>query len=339
MRQIKRDGRLPQDKMTTLAAILFIPAIIIFALVYKGLSGWRADIQYEKDRVEREIFVKNIYAPLTTAQKSLILEFSNMRKLLQEIETMEHQYPNHAELIREIRSKWRLGQRDLYDVYSETDKEIRFAWIAHNRLDQRDVLVKFSKTAVQLESKIKKAENDYRLSIREARGDLVRNIDNARHLLNSYRRPPKSKKQDKANQALREKINPFTDRAKANLLSYLSSVDGRLGEQLEFLITLIQNSGQQSAILDEHLLKNPDLEKPLTLIINEWKNLEANSQTLLLHILYSIEAEFVAVKLGLLSKNPAIQSMHKSLRLIIPEMVGKGIKQKKVIERSYKVAF
>jgi hypothetical protein len=337
MRQIKKDGRLPQDKMTTLAAILFIPGIIVFALVYKGLSGWRADIQYEKEAMEREQFVTDIYAPLASSQKSLVSEFSKMQKRLQASGDMQLTYPNHAELVQSVSNQWREGQRSLYFVHDETDKEVRFAWIAHNRLDQQDVLTKFSKKAVLLESKIKQSERDYQLKIVNSQSDLIRGLDSARLLLASFRSPPKSKKQRLLNQALREKIRPFNDRTKSDLLDYLETIDPRLKTEMESFQILIQMAAQQSVVLDKHLIKNPDLEKPLSIIINKWKALEQASQEYLKFILYAVEAEAVAVKLGLPQKNPAIQAMHKSLRLNIPAIVGKGLKQRKVIDQSYKI--
>ncbi len=337
IRQIKKDGRLPQDKMTTLTAILFIPAIIVFALAYKGLSGWRADIQHQKEALEREQFVQGIYAPLATSQKSLMLAFSKMQKRLQDSDNMQLNYPNHAELIQKISKQWREGQRGLYSVYNETDKEVRFAWIAHNRLDQQDVLIKFSKKAVSLEERIKKSEHDYQLNILNTQSDLVRGLDSARLLLASFRNPPKSKKQRLLNQTLREEIRPFSDRSKSDLLAYLETVDPRLKAEMESFQTLIQTAAQQSVVLDKHLIKNPDLEKPLSIIINKWKALEQASQEYLKFILYAVEAEKVAIQLGLSQKNPAVQAMHKSLRLNIPAIVGKGLKQRKVIDQSYKI--
>ena len=337
IRQIKRDGRLPQDKMTTLTAVLFIPAIIIFALVYKGISGWRTDILLEKQTVERELFVKGIYPPLADSKNSLVLEFSNMRKRLEEADSMQASYPNHSDLIRKITEQWQNGQRDLYSIYEETDKEVRFAWIAHNRLDQHDVLTKFSKKAVLLEEKIKQSELKYRRNIRDAQGDLVRGLDSARLLLASFRSPPKSKKQRLLNQELREKIRPFNDRTKEELMVYLGSIDERLKLEVESFQNLIRIAAQQSVVLDEYLLKNPDLEKPMTVIINKWKALEQASQEYLKFILYAVEAEAVAIKLGLSTKSPAIQAMHKSLRVNIPVIVGNGLKQRKVIDQSYKI--
>ena len=337
MRQIKKDGRLAQDKVTTLTAILFIPAIIIFALFYKGLSTWRADILAEKEAIERGAFVQNVYAPLAAAQRDLVLTFSNMQQLLRDTESLQLSHPNHAHLIKTIKDQWRASQTGLYAIYTETDKEIRFAWIAHNGLDQRDVLNKFSKKAVKLEVKIKKTENDFQLAIRDAQSDLVRSIDSARHLISSYRVTPKSKKRQLANQALREKLRSFDNVTRTKLLSYLNDVDSRLKAEIDALQDLIKTSGQQSAVLEEHLVKNQDLEKPLTVIINKWKRLEANSQMQLNVIYYAIEAEYVAVKLGLSLKNPSIQAMHKSLQRNIPDIVGKALKQRKIIDQSYRI--
>ena len=337
MRQIKKDGRLPQDKMTTLAAILFIPAIIIFALVYKGLSGWRADIQHQKETVEREQFVRSIYTPLAESQTSLISEFSKMRKRLQDANNLQIRHPNHAVLIQKISKQWREGQRSLYSVYDETDKEVRLAWIAHNRLDQQDVLTKFAKKAVLLEEKIKKAEHDFQLSVVNAQSDLVRGLDSARLLLSSFRSPPKSKKQRILNQELKEKIRSFSDRTKSELLVFLATIDPRLKAEMESFQKLIQIAAQKSVVLDEHLIKNPDLEKPLSVIINKWKALEQASQEYLKYILYAVEADYVADQLDLPRNKPAIQAMHKSLRLNIPAIVGKGLKQRKVIDQSYNI--
>lgn len=339
MRQIKKDGRLPQEKMTTLAAILFIPSIIVFALIYKGLSGWRSDIQAEKESVKREAFVQSVYSPLADSQRSLLHEIAKMQSLLSSVEALQNNFPNHADLINKIRNQWRTGLGLLYRNYGDTDKQIRLAWIAHNRLDQQDVLNKFAKKAVVLTSKTQKAEKDYQLSIRDAQSDLVKNIDQARRLLTSYSRPPKSKKQRQRNQQLAELIKPFSDRNKAELLDYIERIDPRLRTELNTFQSLIQAAGQQSIVLKDYLLKNPDLEKPLNLIINKWSNLETSSQEVLKHILYAIESEYIARKLGLSPVNPAIKAMHKSMLQTIPAIVAKGLKQKKEIDQSYKISF
>ena len=339
MRQIKKDGRLPQEKMTTLAAILFIPSIIVFALIYKGISGWRADILYQQETAQRNAFITSVYPPLAESQQTLLHEISKMQGLLKSIDQLQNDFPNHAGLIDTIRDQWRKGMQHLYRNYDDTDKEVRLAWIAHNRLDQRDVLNKFAKKAVLLSSKTQKAEHDYQLSIRDAQSDLVKSIDQARRLLSSYRKLPKSKKQRQLNQQLREQIKPFSDNTRAELLRYLDSIDPRLKTQVTTLQNLIQVAGQQSVVLREYLLKNPDLEKPLNLIINQWNDLESGSQEVLKHILFAIESEYIAVKLGLSLNDPAVKAMHKSMLRTIPAIVAKGLKQKKAIDQSYRISF
>ena len=335
MRQIKKDGRLPAEKMTTLAAVLFLPALLIFALVFKGISNWRSGIQFENNRVEIETFVNRAYPPLVDSQQRLLLTLQEMQVLLGDIEALEMEFPSHIDLIQTIKQQWLTSQNVLYNVYETTDREIRHAWISHKTMDSRDVLAKFSKQAVQLNSNITNAKKDYRLELLGAQDGLVKNLDAARQLLDSVRKPPKSKKQRTKNAETLKKIRHFDDRTKTKLVNFLGRIDSRIQQEVEALSELIRLSGQQIAKVRAFLLKNQDLEKPLTKIMTDWKTLEQNSFTRMNQILFATEAEFIALKLGLSQNSPAIKAMHKSLRVNLPAIVGKAQKERKSIDQSY----
>jgi len=335
MRQIKKDGRLPSEKMTTLAAVLFLPALLIFALAFKGISSWRSDIQFEKDHAEVESFVKKAYLPLATSQQRLLLTLQEMQALLADTHALEMQFPSHADLVQSIKKEWQTSQNGLYTVYEDTDREVRHAWIAHKTMDSRDVLAKFSKQAVHLDSNIKNAKKTYRLQLHGVQDGLVRNVDAARRLLDANRKPPKSKKQKVANVETLKKIRHFDDRNKAILIEFLGRIDGGLRQEVEALDELIRLSGQQMAKVRAFLLDNQDLEKPLTIIISNWKDLEQESFAKMNQILYAAEAEYVALKLGLSQDNPAVNAMHKSLLVNLPAIVGQAFKKRKSIDQSY----
>ncbi len=337
IRQIKKDGRLAPEKMSTLAGVLFIPSIIIFALLFKGLLDWRAEIQQQNNQIEIESFVGGVYQPLVKSRQSLRKSLNEMQGLLQEVESMGFEHPNHSDLIKRVKDQWQLGHSALYQTYSDTDKEVRRAWIAHNTMDSQDVLGKFSKQAVHIESQIKKAERDYQAHIYGVQDEMVKSLDEARKLLDANRKPAKSKKQRIINQAVGEKIQPFNSLATSELITFLSTLDARLENEVLTLQELIRLSGQQVAIMKDHLYKNRDLEKPLTKIIGDWKELEENSNASLQQVLYAVEAEFVARKLGLSPNSPAIKAIHKSLLVNIPSIVGKGLKQRKIIDQSYNI--
>ncbi|PID33734.1 MAG: hypothetical protein CR955_01065 [Thiotrichales bacterium] len=337
VRQIKKDGRLPPEKMPTLLGVLFIPSIIIFALIFKGISNWRADIQQENNQIKINAFVSSVYEPLTKSRYTLLKTLSSMKQLLRTIDNMEIEYPNHADVISHVKTQWVIAYKDLHQAYLDSDREIRRAWIAHNTMDSQDVLVKFSEQAVQIESELKNAEKKYQTHIYSVQDVMVKSLDQARKLLDANRKPPKSKKQRASNEALRETIKPFNNFAIDNLLAFLNKLDKRLKNEVETLQALTRLSAQQAAILRDHLYKNRDLEKPLTKIMSDWKALEEASNENLKQILFALEAEYIAVKLGLSTENPAIKAMHKSLYNNIPVIVGKGLKQRIVIDQSYRI--
>lgn len=337
MRQIKKDGGLAPEKMTTLAAVLFIPALLIFALIAKNISNWRDDIQSKINQAEIAQFVSSVYSPLSASQTSLIHSFSEMRLLLIEAENMKASYPNHSELIGSVTKEWDDGQSTLYSVHTNTDKEVRRAWISYNTMDQQDVLTKFAKKAVQLDADIKQTQKNYRRHIHSVQDQLIQDLDDARKLLDENRRPTKSKKQKIRNESLRKKIKSFNDRTTAELINFSSSIDSRLKSELRTLSKLIQISGQQGAIIRNHLYKNQDLEKPLSIIINNWKRLESKSKINLNQILYALESELIVKTLGLSAKSPAITAMNNSLLKNIPIIVGRAIKQRRIIDQSYNI--
>lgn len=337
MRQIKKDGRLPQEKMTTLAAVLFIPAIVIFALLFKSISNWRSDIHQEQNLIEIESFIASVYQPLANSRKALRTNLLGMQTLIHNVKTMELTHPNHFDLIRMVRQQWSLGHASLYTAYTETDKEVRRAWIAHNTMDKQDVLLKFSKQAVQINTQIKKAQADYQTHLYSVQSEMVKMLDRARKLLDANRSPPKSKQQITINQQLREKIRPLNPGITTELLNFVGTLDMSLKSDVEILHELIRVASQQSTIIRDHLYKNRDLEKPLTKIINDWRLLEDKTNKSLQQIYYAIEAEFVVLRLGLLRDSPAIKAMNQTLLKNIPAIKGEGLKQKKRIDQSYSI--
>lgn len=335
MRQIKKDGRLPPDKMTTLAAVLFLPALLIFALTFKVISNWRSDIQLQKNQVELTKFVNGAYKPLSDSQQRLKITLQDMQVLLRNIEQLEAEFPSHAELIQSIKKQWTSSHNILFKVYENTDRDVRRAWISHKTMDSRDVLAKFSKQAVKLNSNIIKAKKEYRAQLVSAQDDLVKNLDASRKLLNSIRKPPKSKKQKIKNTETLKKIRHFDDRTKALLVDFLGRIDSRLRNEVETLDELIRLSGQQRARVRTFLLDNQDLEKPLTKVISDWEMLEKNSFSRMNQILFAAEAEYAALKLGLSENSPAIKAMHKSFLVNLPAIVGKAQKERRSIDQSY----
>lgn len=337
MRQIKKQGRLPQDKMTTLAAILFIPSLIIFALLFKSLSNWRTDIRKEQERVEIESFIADVYKPLASSRQELRKQLLEMQTLINGVQSMEIAHPNHVDLIRMVRKQWSLGHESLYKAYTETDKEVRRAWIAHNTMDRQDVMVKFSKQAVQIEAQIKKAQADYQTHLYGVQGEMVKMLDRSRKLLDANRKRPKSEKQIAINQSLREKIKPISSGMTTELLRFIGTLEVRLEEDIKTIHELKRIAGQQTAVIKDHLYKNRDLEQPLTKIINDWKVLEDQSNENLQEIYFAIEAEYVVRKLGLSPDSPAIKAMHQTFVKTIPAIKGEGLRQKKRIDQSYTI--
>jgi len=337
IRKIKQQGSLAPEKMTTLTAILFIPALLFFSFMFKNISNWRADIQQEQHRIKLESFISKVYQPLSSARKELRNDLFQMQALIEKVESMELTHPNHSDLIRKVREQWSLGHKALYNAYIETDKEVRRAWIAHNTMDRQDVLLKFSKQAVQIESQIKKAQDDYQTHLYSVQGDMVKRLDQARKLLDANRKPPKTKEQIDRNQVLRDKIRPTSSAISTELQDFVATFDERLSNDIKTVHELIRISGQQTAVLRDHLNNNRDLEQPLTKIIHDWKALEDKSNGGLKEIYYALEAEYVVRKLGLPAKSPAIKAMHQTLLKAIPAIKGEGIRQKRVIDQSYSI--
>jgi len=337
MRQIKRDGRLPAKKRKILAAILFIPALIIFVLIFKQIIDWRTNIQLQQERAELNTFVNSVYSPLVKSQNAILAEEEKMRKLLQQMERLRQEHPNHAQLITDIAQIWRSGLLEYHKSFLETDKEIRRAWISYNTLDQQDVLKKFQKQSVRLDIKNKNAAKKYQKTIDNIQDKLIESLDNARHLLDANRRPPRNKKQKFKVQEIRQQIIPFHEKNETFLINFLGRIDQELQKQVINLQNLIRIAAQQSIVVRNHLLNNPDLEAPLVITIKNWLALETEGKEKLNQILYAIEAEYIALKLNLPPRNPAIRAMKKNLLKNIPFIVGKLQKKKQSINQSYNI--
>lgn len=338
MQKIKADGLLPAKKRNTLSAILFIPAFIIFIFIFKLIADWRNDLIYEQDQLAQNRFVIDNYEPLLLSQIKIKNEKIRMQRILQEVADMGQEHSNHQKLIFNVVNKWGVGLQELWNTYTDTSKQIRYYWLLSKTNEGHNVRETFSNGAIELEKNNNKAEKKYQKIIYSIKDDLIKSIDNARKLLASTRRPSKNKKRKLKNQLLRESIQPFKDATVSKLVNFVGTIDGRLKERIEKLQDLIRVSGQQSILIRNYLHNNPDLEIPLTITINNWIVLENNSRDKLNQILYAIEAEYIAQRLDLSSRDPSIRGMHKSLKNNIPQIVGKALKQKKNIDQSYNIS-
>lgn len=339
VRQIKKDGQLSQDRLTRLTAFLFIPALLIFALTLYGISSWRAEIKHQQNRIEIAQFVNSVYKPLAASQQSLLQSIQHMRKLRNSLAPLRDNHPNHAEMLKNIASEWRSSQQTLYNLYTQTDKEIRHAWISYKTMNRQDVLDKFYTKAVKLNDKITKLNRDYQIGVRGAKDELIMSIDTARRMLNNKKKTKKSKNKSKKQTTNNNTpiIFDFKDSTITVLLNYLSQIDIGLEIEVQRLREDIRLAQQRQEEVRLYLIDNPDLEKPLNKVLDDWVLLQTNNRTHLNRILFAIEAEYLADELGLSKKNQAIKAMHKSYKLKIPSIVGKAQKQREVLERSYNI--
>jgi len=338
VRQIKKDGQLSQDRLTRLTAFLFIPALLIFALALYGISSWRAEIRQQQNLTEIAQFVNSVYKPLATSQQALLQSIQHMRTLRNSISPLRDKHPNHAEMLKNIASEWRGSQQTLYNLHTQTDKEIRHAWISYKTMNQRDVLDKFYTKAVNLNDKINKLNRDYQIGVRGAKDELIMSIDAARRILNNQKKTKKSKKKSKKQTSNSTPIIfDFKDSTITVLLNYLSQFDIGLEIEVQRLREDIRLAQQRHEEVRLYLIDNPDLEKPLNKVLDDWVLLQTNNRTHLNRILFAIEAEYLADELGLSKNNQAIKAMHKSYKLKIPSIVGKAQKQREVLERSYNI--
>lgn len=343
LRQIKRDGRLPTKKRNTLSAILFIPAIIIFALIFKQISGWRADIEAQNKRAEIYNFASSVYPKLVTSQKAILDERNKMLLLLQKVQNLGIEHPNHIVLIDEIIKQWREGLGKLISAYKKTDRQIRLGWVSYKNGDKKHVRSEFDKKAVRLYLGNQAAEKKYRSTIYNIQDKLIKSMDDARSLLKANRIPP-SKKQKTRVQKIRESIIPFNDKTVEKLIIFTGEKidtqqkgkrEEQLKEKIEGLQNIIRHAAQQSILLKNDLRNNPDLEAPLKITINRWNLLERTSQEKLNEILFAIEAEYIARILKLPRHDNAIRAMHSSLKKEISYIVDQAFKSHKSIEQSY----
>ena len=336
VRQIKHDGQLPEHKLKQLTALLFIPAILVFGLVFYGLSSWRTEIKAQQTRTEIAQFVTRVYKPLADSQASLLQSAKDMRLWLDAIDRLSGEFPNHQALIKQIETEWLASQKRLFKLYSDTDREIRHAWISYKTLNQQDVFDKFYTKAVHLNNAISKVNKDNQLNIRGVQDKLVKSIDEARRLLSTKKKNKHRKKSKKANKT-ELVIGNFNETTITTLLSYLASLDEGLAVEIRHLQENIRLARQRHEEVLLYLEDNPDLRQPLEKVLQGWKILQENNQNDFNTILYALEARYIARKLGLPKNNPAMKAMRKQFKLRIPAIVVKAQKQREELERSYNI--
>jgi hypothetical protein len=166
---------------------------------------------------------------------------------------------------------------------------------------------------------------------------MVRGLDQARRLLDSHQKPARTKKRRLENKKTSESIQPFSPTLSTELIGYLSLIDEQLQTYIDTLQQLIRHAEQQILVLNNHLHKNRDLQLPLTKAISDWQQFEKLSKQQLQQVLFAIEAELVARKLGLSGNSPAVYAMHKSILKGIPAIVSKAQKRRIAIDQSYNI--
>ncbi len=338
VRQIKRDGQLSQDKLKRLTALLFMPAVLVFLLIFYGLSSWRAEIKAQQTRAEIAQFVTRVYKPLGESQESLLQSARGMRRWLDGIERLRGEFPNHQKLLQQINTEWLASQKRLFQLYSDTDKEIRHAWISYQTLNQQDVFDKFYTKAVHLNNHIEKVNKDNQLNLRGVQDELVKSIDEARQLLSTKKsNKRKRKKKKKQTKELEQNIADFNETTITTLLNYLSVLDDGLSVEVRHLQENIRLARQRHEEVMLYLEDNPDLRQPLEKVLQGWQRLQTQNQNDLNKILYTVEAQYIARKLGLPKNNPAAKAMRKQFKQKIPAIVSKAKKQREELERSYNI--
>ncbi len=337
VRQIRRDGQLPEDKLKRLSALLFIPTILIFIVIFYGLSSWRAEIKAQQTRAEIAQFVTRVYKPLGDSQQALLQSARDMRLWIDGVARLREEFPHHHELLSRIEAEWHASQKRLFQLYADTDKEIRHAWISYKTLNQQDVFDKFYTKAVRLNNKIEKVNKDNQLNIRGVQDELVKSIDQARRLLNSKKNNKRKRKKTQKPHQPETGMDDFKETTITTLLQYLSSRDKGLAGEVRHLQENIRLARQRHEEVLLYLEDNPDLRQPLEKVLQGWQTLQTLNQQDLNKILYALEVHYIARKLGLSKNNPAIKAMRKQLALRIPAIVSHAQKQREALERSYNI--
>ena len=263
-----------------------------------------------------------------------------MRKWLDGVEQLRNEFPNHQPLLQKIGQQWLTSQQSLFQLYADIDKEIRHAWISYNTLNQQDVFDKFYTRAVKLNDQIANVNKDNQRNIRGVQDDLVKSIDEARRLLSAPRKKRK-KRAKKQSPTIKDSnapvIVPFNGQSVNTLLVFLGALDEGLAMAVRSLQDNIRIAAQRHEEVIYYLKDNPDLQQPLQKVLAGWKALKRSNQKALNQILYALEAEYLARKLGLPKQNPAIKAAHKQYRSRIPAIVNQAKKQREALERSYSI--
>lgn len=343
IRQIRRNGSLPAEKLSTLTALLFIPALLVFALILYGLTNWRSDLREEKNRQEIEQFVRSVYAPLADSQHALKETITSMRESLNRFDQYHQNHPNHADLLNHVEKEWQRRFDELQQLHQATDKDIRHAWILYRTMNRQDVHDKFHTRAVQQNDKIRKVEQSYYSSVRGIQGMLLESLTRAQKVLTGKIAvvsktdaiKSQSGKRQQAKHALQ--IHDFNESVSTQLLDRLAQVNPELSKAVEQIRKEVLIARQKRAEVALFLDDNPDLEQPLNQVLLNWRERELANQEALNRILYALEADYLALALGLPPSHSALQKLHAALADTIPQMLQQAQSLRAVLERSYTI--
>ncbi len=332
MRSIRRSTGIPSERLFILTFIL----LFLTAMLFVFFNGWVGEYRSpgERSKSDEELFVERIYPPLATAQQRLEHQVVQLNKLQEQIVNMRSLHPQQAVRLQRAYKAWQQERKDLAQLKIKIDREVRLARIQHETADKDYITDEFNRVAVDYEKIISDRLSLYEDSQLKVNATM---LDNVRYQLKNLSRLRRGKN---ASMTSGDKVmrSMFSVKTTEVLSDYLRKTDPSLADTFDGIDRQIVVAAQRRREVRNFSLENIDLQPTLDKIMKDWLQFENQGIYYRDQLLHAIQAEYLAVIMGVNKHDNQIVRLKQTIKNKLPELYQDLNQARAGLEKSYKTS-
>lgn len=332
MRGIRRSTDIPSERLFILTFVL----LCLTAMLFVFFNGWVSEYRApgERSKSSEQLFVERIYPPLATAQQRLEHQVVQLNALQEQIVAMRSLHPQQAGRLQRAYKAWQQERKDLSQLKIKIDREVRLARIQHETADKDYITDEFNRVAVDYEKIISDRLSLYEDSQLKVNAAM---LDNVVYQLKNLSRLRRGKN---AGMAASGKVvrSVFSVATTEVLSEYLRKTDPALADTFDGIGRQIVVAAQRRREVRNFSLENIDLQPTLNKIMNDWLQFENQGIYYRDQLLHAIQAEYLAVILGVNKHDNQIVRLNQMIKSKLPELYQDLNQSRAGLEKSYKTS-
>ncbi len=311
---------------------IFVVSLLIGVKLFSWASNYRtakSDFQLKQElNLDEYSFIDQTYKPLGQEYRQLHASREGLDKMVAKLNSLKPKHKNHEPLLQGMLETFSEESKLQNELYKKIKLEIRGAMI-FSATTQSALAVKnqFYERAKVLHAKIVNSRKRAHKKLGDTAGLLEESLINARRDLNKKYHSKKTTKPIT--------IYSFTQETTQSLLGYLEKYDASLRTSLNQMLKVIITTRQNKDTMNVFSQKEVELKEPFEKTMLLWSNAEIKGTQYWGHILYSIEAAYLADQFNMPHHKPAYRFLMRDLKKRIPEHLNTLVKTYREVEGSF----